>query len=434
MNYFPLLKLGIPIAITASASTAMDQVNTYFTAPLGSAPLSAVSVISSLLMIFYVSGKGLGIAQTNLIANYRGQNAIDLAQKVFTSSLIIRLVYSLLSSLIIYQVASHIEFFGLSTDVGNETRKIIDYFALGCFFSIFGNVFSDLLESYEEAKSPMYISFLGIFIHALTTYFLLGGSIPEISGAKASGFGFALGQGISVCLLFFRARHLFGHEGLPPHPSIQLVKQITRNGTPLCLQFFCECTSFALTAILIGNIGTDDLAARQVANSVTQVTFLLPLGLSRASLILVSKEIGQNGKRAALSLVKTTLILTICIMFIQSCLVYGLRNSISDFYGLTAQAAVIALPMLVIAAVFQIADGTQVVTSALLRAYQDYKIPAFLIIFAWWGVAIPLEWLLGFYFKGGSLGVWTGLAIGVFTSGLLLSARLWFIVQKIPSA
>ena len=432
MNYSSLLKLGVPIAITASAGAAMDQVNTFFTAPLGSAPLSAVSITASLLMIFYVSGKGLGIAQTNLIANCRGQNNLVEAQKIFSSSVVIRSIYSCLACLITYQIGSHIELFGLSHDVQDETRKIIGYFVVGGFFSIFGNIFSDLLESYEDAKAPMYISFLGILIHALTTYFLLNSNLPEFRGANASGLGFAMGQGFSSCVLVFRARRLFRQNSQIARPSFQLIKKVTKNGTPLCLQFFCECTSFALTAIFIGNIGTDDLAARQVANSVIQVTFLLPLGLSRACLILVSKEIGRAGKRAALNLVRSTLILTIAIMFLQACLIYGLRVGITEFYGLTREAILIAIPMIKIASLFQIADGLQVVTSALLRAYEDYKMPAILIVFAWWGVAIPLEWFFGFYLEGGSLGVWIGLACGVFTSGLLLSARLWFIVQKVP--
>jgi MATE family multidrug resistance protein len=214
-------------------------------------------------------------------------------------------------------------------------------------------------------------------------------------------------------------------------PKLQQILEVFKAGAPLSFQQFCECAAFVTTAILIGNIGTDDLAARQVANTIVNTTFLVPLGFSYAAMILVGKQIAENHVSAALNLGRAALFSTVLIMAVFGIGIFYLRSQIPEYYGLNANASHLATSMLITAAIFQIADGLQVVTAGILRGLGDIKVPAYLIILAWWGVAIPMEWLLGFYYRGGSLGVWTGLACGVGCCALLLGLRLNWVSRNL---
>lgn len=435
MGYGVIFKLGIPIALAASSSVALDQINLFVTAGSSSAEIAAVSFTSGLVMIFYLITRGFGAAQSLLVSRQRAHKRLDLAYQYFLSGLILRLGVSSSAGILIYFFASRLEILGLPADVAEVSRRVSPFFSLGAFFCLTSSIFRDLWESFEEAKFPMFAIFLGLFLNGVVAYlFSRNVSGLEHSAAFACGVGFLVGQWVTLVILVWRTemKHQFFRRG-HSLPEFHQIWEVFKSGAPISFQQFCECAAFVTTAIFIGNIGTDDLAARQVANSVVNTTFLVPLGLAQASMILVGMQRAKNDVLGALSLGRAALVSTALLMAGFGLAIYFLRSQIPSLYGLSPAASHLATSMLIIAAVFQIADGLQVVTAGILRGHGDIKVPAYLIILAWWGVAIPMEWLLGFYFKGGSLGVWTGLACGVGCCALLLGLRLNWLTRQIKN-
>jgi len=79
--------------------------------------------------------------------------------------------------------------------------------------------------------------------------------------------------------------------------------------------------------------------------------------------------------------------------------------------------------LLVVAAVFQIADGAQVIGAALLRGMQDVKLPAVITFVAYWLMAIPGGYVLGVRGGFGAVGIWAALAVGLALAAVFLAWR-----------
>ncbi len=432
MGFGAIFRLGIPIALGASSGVAMDQINLLITSSASSAEIAGVSFVSGFIMIFYLVTRGFGTAQSLFISEMRGRDRLDLAYQYFSAALYLRLVIASVGAFLIYLAGSHLESWGLSKDVADVSRELILFFSIGAFFCLSSSIFRDLWESFEESKFPMFAIFIGIGVNGLTAYILTHRSIAsQYPSALACAFGFLVGQALTFLILLIRSesKHKIWHK-MRMLPEKKYVKEILKAGSPISFQQFCECAAFVTTAIFIGNMGTDDLAARQVANSVVNMTFLVPLGLAQAAMILLGKLAAQNEVASMLKLTRDALVLTISIMTFFAVLIFLMRIQIPVIYGLNPAASEIATSMLIIAALFQIMDGLQVMALGILRGFGDITVPAYLVIISWWGVAIPLEWLLGFYFKIGTLGVWGGLACGVACCALLLSLRLRVVAQR----
>ena len=83
----------------------------------------------------------------------------------------------------------------------------------------------------------------------------------------------------------------------------------------------------------------------------------------------------------------------------------------------------IASSLLIIAALFQLSDGTQAVGIGLLRGLADAKNPMIITFIAYWIVGLPGGYLLGFTFGFGVQGIWFALFLALTVSAILLTTR-----------
>jgi MATE family multidrug resistance protein len=90
----------------------------------------------------------------------------------------------------------------------------------------------------------------------------------------------------------------------------------------------------------------------------------------------------------------------------------------------------IASKLLLVAAVFQISDGVQVVVLGALRGLQDVKVPMYITFVAYWVVGFPISYYLGKYTDLGAVGIWIGLLAGLTTAALFLYIRFHKLTNK----
>jgi MATE family multidrug resistance protein len=200
-------------------------------------------------------------------------------------------------------------------------------------------------------------------------------------------------------------------------------REMLHLGVPVagCLLF--ESGAFAAAALMMGWLGATALAAHQIALSCAAFTFMFPLGLSMAASIRISKARGEC-RPAALRAIGFGALGLGSIIMLAFATVFALAGAVLA-RGFTADPAVIALAtnLLVVAAIFQLFDGGQVVSSGALRGLGDVKAPTVITFVAYWLVALPGGYLLAFKLGFGPVGVWTGLAAGLGCAALLLGRR-----------
>ena len=179
----------------------------------------------------------------------------------------------------------------------------------------------------------------------------------------------------------------------------------------------------AAAALMMGWLGATALAAHQIAISCAAFTFMIPLGLSMAVSMRVGRAVGA-GRHAALRPIAFGAQVISGLVMGTFALVFAFGGEVLAAVFVTErEVIVLAARLLVVAAVFQLADGAQVVAAASLRGMQDVKVPTLITATAYWGLALPLGWWLGTRAGYGPEGIWIGLAAGLIFAAIALHAR-----------
>jgi len=186
-----------------------------------------------------------------------------------------------------------------------------------------------------------------------------------------------------------------------------------------------------MTGILMGLLGADALGAHQLVLNVASVTFMVPLGLGQAATVRVAFQLGLGAPAAARRAGYVAVALGASFMVTMALLLLLMPRTIASAYvslddpanrGLIA----IAVQLLVIAALFQIFDGVQVIAVGALRGYRDTAVPMLIAAIGYWAIGFAASWLLAFPLGLGAVGLWWGLALGLAVVAISLILRLRF--------
>jgi len=187
-----------------------------------------------------------------------------------------------------------------------------------------------------------------------------------------------------------------------------MIKKLLGLGLPSAVQYVFEVGAFFFAVIMVGWLGTKQLAAHQIALNLASISFMAALGVSAAGGIRVANEVGKQNiaevRRAGFS----AIILGGSIMACFGIIFITLRNFLPTLYIDDASVVSIASTLLIIASIFQIADGVQAVGIGVLRGLTDVKWPTLITFIAYWVLGLPSAYLFGFILKFNVQGVWIG--------------------------
>lgn len=206
------------------------------------------------------------------------------------------------------------------------------------------------------------------------------------------------------------------------------------------MQMFFEVGLFTGAVWLSGRLGIANQAANQIALSLASFTFMFAMGLSVAATIRVGNQKGlgdyKKMKIVAFSIFLLAVLLEIffALFFVlfhkQMPALFVDMGNLKDLVANT-EVVTIAAQLLLVAAVFQISDGIQVVVLGALRGLQDAKVPMYITFVAYWVIGFPVSVYLGFYTSLKAVGIWIGLLAGLTTAALFLYIRFARLTRKL---
>lgn len=197
-----------------------------------------------------------------------------------------------------------------------------------------------------------------------------------------------------------------------------------RIGAPTGVQMQLEFGAFGGAGLLMGLLGTVAVAGHQVALNLASLTFMLPVGISQAAAVLVGRAVGREDPAGARRAAGAGLGVGAGVMVVTAALFLGLPGPLARIYTPDAEVIALAAGLLPIAGLFQVADGIQVVSAAVLRGVGDTRVPMLVNLLGFWAVGLPLGVVLAFPLEVGPRGIWTGLAIGLVLVAILLLLRV----------
>ena len=201
------------------------------------------------------------------------------------------------------------------------------------------------------------------------------------------------------------------------------VRQAFHVGWPVALQMGAEVGIFALVGVLAGRLGTLDLAAHQVVISIASFTFTVALGIAAAGSVRVGLAVGGRDIRATRAAGFSAFIGGAGVMAVSALVFATLPRPLALMITDEASVIAVAIPLFLVAAVFQLSDGVQAVGAGVLRGAGDTRFAFLANIFGHWLIGFPIALLLGFRMKMGIVGLWWGLCAGLTVVAVLLFVR-----------
>jgi len=336
-----------------------------------------------------------------------------------------------LTTLLLGVLSRRLDRFGQPPEVVATANPFFLIIAVSLIPALVFQALRQFSEAIGRPWLPMGILFLTVALNVFFNWVLIFGHLgaPAL-GLTGSGCSTLLARSLSVVILWIWLRRLPHVAALCPRGRAgaglawRHFRAMLRIGVPVAGQLLFEVGAFSTAALLMGWLGTVPLAAHQIAVSCASFTFMFPLGLAMAASIRLSQAVGGGRRDTLRPIGFGALGLGVAVMGTFA-LILGLAGSwISRGFTTDPEVAALAARLLLVAAIFQIFDGGQVVSVGALRGLTDVKVPTAITFIAYWLVALPAGYLLAFRAGWGAPGIWAGLAAGLACAAVLLASRL----------
>ncbi|HED08369.1 MAG TPA: MATE family efflux transporter [Ignavibacteria bacterium] len=423
------MKLAYPVIIGQLGFILMGVVDSIMVGELGATSLAAASVANGLFIFIFVIGIGVSFAITPLVAIAVGAKKYDDCGIIFRQALLVDMVLGVMLLVMAYVGADFIQYLnqpegvaGLATSYG----KLLGYSIVPAMLF---QTYKQFIEGLSVMRPAMVIVLLANIINAFINWLLIYGNLGfpalGLDGAGWATFTSRLFMAF-VLVWYVMKSNRFKQFDVTLHfksINIKMIKKLLGLGLPSAVQYVFEVGAFFFAVIMVGWLGTKQLAAHQIALNLASISFMAALGVSAAGGIRVANEVGKQNiaevRRAGFS----AIILGGSIMACFGIVFITLRNFLPTLYIDDASVVSIASTLLIIASIFQIADGVQAVGIGVLRGLTDVKWPTLITFIAYWVLGLPSAYLFGFILKFNVQGVWIGLLIGLLSSAIMLTTR-----------
>jgi MATE family multidrug resistance protein len=423
------LLLAIPITIGQVSQMLMGITDTIMVGRVGTVPLAASAFGIGVFNVFFIIGVGLLTPVAVFASRARGAGRHDEAGEYLRHGLLLAFVSGAAEIVLIIFLGLHLTWFGQPPEVLAAVNPFFMLIGFSLLPSLAYLALRQFAESMGRPWVPVLIILAGVALNAVLNWIFIYGRLgmPAL-GLTGSGISTLISRTVGSAAIFVWLRmDPAMRSAWPRHwfapVSRERLRRMMSVGLPAsgCLLF--ESGAFASATVMMGWLGAVALAAHQIAINCAALTFMAALGISMAVGMRTSAAVGA-GEHARLrpiwlggALMGAALALVLTAAF----LAFG--REISAFFIKDPRVISMSTSLLVVAAVFQIFDGNQVINSAALRGITDVKVPAMITFVAYWLIALPMGYLLGIRWGYGPSGIWWGLAAGLAVAAVMLGFR-----------
>ena len=396
--------------------------------------LAAIVLASSMFFLFFIVGAGFSFAVMPMVANAAGAGDDVEVRRVTRMGLWASTFYMVVAWPFMWWSKTLLLALGQDPVVAGFAQDYLRIAAFGMLPSLFVMVLKSYLAALERAQVVLWVTLAGAVLNAVLNYMLIFGNwgAPEM-GIRGAAVASVLMQTLSFPLLA-----IYAARKMPQHALFQRIWrfdasafwQVFRLGWPIGLTNLAETALFSATAIMMGWVGTLELAAHGIALQWTAVAFMVHVGLSNAATVRAGRAVGRTDEAGLHRGGITTLVMALILSSMTVLLFISVPEQLIGVFLDSEEPArdqimAIGVSLLAMAALFHVADSTQVIALGLLRGVQDARVPLIMAVISYWVVGIPAGYLFGFVWGYGAVGIWAGLVCGLTLAAVLLNYRFW---------
>lgn len=440
-----LIALSLPLAGSQLAHIAMSTTSVIMLGRLGPDALAAGGLGLRVYFVPFMFCVGVMSAVAALVAQAVGRQDETAIRLILHQGLRVGVATGLVMAIGLWQIEPLLHGLGQNPEIVAAAVPFIRIIAIGIVPWLWFLALRGLVAALGRPRAVMLVMIAGCLAHIGLSYALIFGRL----GIPAQGMnGAALSLTIIYSLMFVvllayvrlssRFRHLRIGDGLLT-AEWRRFHEILRVGTPVGATVVLEIGLFTAAVMLMGRIGTAEIAAHQIAQQCAATAFMVPLGIAQATTIRVGYAAGRGDAVGVRLAGWTGLVLGAAFMCLPALLFAVVPREIAGLFIDAASPAnqrvsELAVAFLAVAAIFQIVDGVQTVIGGALRGLKDTRVPLLFAAIGYWGLGFTASVVFGFLFGLGGVGIWMGLAVGLAVVAVMLIARFERLSTRVTRA
>ncbi|MBT8077517.1 MAG: MATE family efflux transporter [Gammaproteobacteria bacterium] len=425
-----LMRIAGPLLVNFIAVAAIHFADAVMSGRIGPETMAAVAVGGSLWMVGFTACLGIVMSVSPIVSRRFGAGEFSTIGRYTRQGLILGQLMALIQlALVQLFIEPVLVALGISEEFRELTVGYVKAISWGLPAIAGFLVFRFTTEGIGFTRPIMYISLLSVLTNVAGNYIFMFGKF----GVPAMG---AVGCGISSAItmwvmLIAIAGYMYRHPRYRPleifhmmtRVRLPLIREMLALGVPIAITMLAETGLFSAVSVLMGTRGATVAASHQIALNVTSTIFMIPLALSGAITVRVGHALGAKDAAAARYSGWIGIGIAGTFMFCSAIAVLIFREAVVGIYSPDAAVQAIAINLLFMAAIFQVADGIQISAAGALRGYKDTRVPMVINTFAFWVLAFPLAYMATITYRSPPQYIWGAFVLGLTVSAIMLSLR-----------
>lgn len=442
------LKVAVPVMFTQIGGALVGLFDTMMVGHYATVDLAAVSFSNAIFFTIMVFASGSLMGLTPLIGLQDGElsqhpdkaNSIRAKMaSLLQNGLYFTLIISMVTTVLLALCIPFLDRFGQDPEVIEVARPYYILIVISLFPYLLFCLQKQFLEGLGNTIVAMVVVLAMNALNVLLNWvFIYGHWGAPAMGAVGAGIATLVSRiGMPVCLFVAIMLHRHWREYIRLFSrhlsSWREVCRIARIGFPIGGQTFFETVTFTLAVVAIGWISKEAVAAHQIASQISNLTFMLAVGIGAGTTIRVSHQLGKGDLPAVRMASNASIHLVILMNTIGAALMIGLRHYIPYLFTDDQEVITIASQLLVFAGLYQYSDGLQAVGASMLRGITDVKVPMVIAFISYIIIGLLIGYVCAFPLGMGAAGIWIGFIVGLTFAAVLFHSRFNRLYKRMAS-
>jgi MATE family, multidrug efflux pump len=439
-EFRPMFTLAVPVVMAELGWMTMGIVDTLMVGRIGPEAIGAVGIGSSLFMAICIFAMGLLLGLDTLVSHAFGAGRIDECHRWLAYGVALSLLLSIPITIIILALSSALSGWGLDPAVLRLTQPYLDVLAWSIPPLLLYASFRRYLQGMGAVRPVMVALVFANVLNAVVNWILIFGhlGVPAM-GVRGSAWATVVARIVMAAVLLGvivnRERSLVRSRLVAVRPrraggaslrrllsaiDMAPMRGLLALGLPAASQVTLEVGVFAAATALAGRLPPAALAAHQIAINLASLTFMVPLGIASAGAVRVGHAVGRRDPEGAARSGWTAILFGVSFMSCAAATFLLIPRALIGAFTTDPSVLAIGASLLFVAALFQLFDGVQAVSTGTLRGLGDTRSPMLWNLAGHWFIGLPLGYTLCFVLGFGVVGLWWGLSTGLIICGIAL--------------
>ena len=428
-HYRALITLGVPIVIGQIGVIILGFADTLMIGHHSTTELAAASFVNNLFNLAIIFSTGFSYGLTPLVGSLFGQGKNKEVGESLKNSLAANTLLAVIVCLLMGILYINLGNLGQPVELLPYIRPYFLILLASLPFVLWFNGFKQFTDGITDTQTAMWLLLGGNILNIIGNYILIYGKLgfPEL-GLYGAGIATLVSRILIVLaylvLFFWTRRYEIYRKGfLNGRINKPCFKELNKLGWPIAGQMGMETASFSLSAIMIGWLGSNELAAYQIMTVVSQVCFMMYYGMGAAVSVRISNFYGQYDLPNVRQTARCGFHIILVMIIGTAIPIFLLRHQIGGWFTDSEAVSLMVVQSVIPFVIYQFGDGLQINFANSLRGIADVRPMLLYAFIAYFVISLPAGYFFAFILEGGLVGIWMAFPFGLTSAGIMYYLR-----------